>query len=55
MRLSQSQFCCLPTVKAPKVNGWNYACLAQPYPQSTERARVKGLLKKQKGAPLNLG
>ena len=24
-------------------------------PQSTERARVKGLLKKQKGAPLNLG
>ena len=24
-------------------------------PQSTERARVRGLLKKQKGAPLNLG
>ena len=24
-------------------------------PQSTERGRVRGLLKKQKGAPLNLG
>ena len=24
-------------------------------PQSTERARVRGLLKKPKGAPLNLG
>ena len=30
------------------------ACL-EPKPQSTERARVRGLLKKQKGAPLNLG
>ena len=25
------------------------------YPQSTERGRVRGLLKGQKGAPLNLG
>ena len=25
------------------------------YPQSTERARVRDLLKKQKGAPQNLG
>ena len=27
----------------------------KPYPQSTERGRVRGLLKGQKGAPLNLG
>ena len=30
-------------------------CGRAPKPQSTERARVKGLLKKQKGTPLNLG
>ena len=29
--------------------------LGKPNPQSTERARVRDLLKKQKGAPQNLG
>ena len=34
---------------------YNKALLNLVYPQSTERGHVRGLLKKQEGAPLNLG
>ena len=48
---------CKPEAKIDP--GWRVEAfqiiLTETKPQSTERARVRGLLKKQKGAALNLG
>ena len=38
-----------------QAQSWNVARRVVSKPQSTERGRVRGLLNKQKGAPLNLG
>ena len=40
---------------APMDSAEDRAVLVELYPQSTERGHVRGLLKKQEGAPLNLG